>query len=209
MRSSQDSIGWMTNNFELTKIVSNAAESTVAPSTLKARVGLLTRKAPLLLDAYTFSSFGQTMWISNFGCLLLFACAFSATYTTRSLWRALLAFPHEPQSTLFNNNKRGVCVVCPWNEWAYLWIAWNHVLTDEISLDAHKARKRRNDRRYVSFNTCHMLQKVKNKLNKYVSIQHEDWKDTRLAQICLSHKWPLWNPAYQYVNLSELLLYEQ
>lgn len=87
---------------------------------------------------------------------------------------AILAFPHQSQSTLFNPNKRGVCVVRPRNEWAYLWIAWNHVLKDENSVAAHQARKRRDDRRYISFNTRHVLHKVKNKVDEYLSIQHDE-----------------------------------
>jgi hypothetical protein len=85
---------------------------------------------------------------------------------------AILAFPHESHASLFNPNKRGVCVVRPRNEWAYLWLAWNDVLTAENSLVSHQARKRRNDRRYVSFNGHHIVQKVKNKLQAYLSITH-------------------------------------
>jgi hypothetical protein len=87
---------------------------------------------------------------------------------------AILAFPHESHGTLFNPNKRGVCVVRPRNEWAYLWVAWNDVLKEENSPGAHQARKRRDDRRYVSFNTRQVLQKVKNKLDEYLLIQHDE-----------------------------------
>ena len=87
---------------------------------------------------------------------------------------AILAFPHEPQNTLFNPNKRGVCVVRPRNEWAYVWIAWNHILQEENSTGAHQARKRRDDRRYISFNTRHVLQKVKIKLLEYLSVPHDE-----------------------------------
>jgi hypothetical protein len=87
---------------------------------------------------------------------------------------AILAFPHEPQATLFNPNKRGVCVVRPRNEWAYLWIAWNDVLKEENSPVAHNARRRRNDRRFISFNTRHVLQKVKTKLHDYLSTKYGD-----------------------------------
>jgi len=90
---------------------------------------------------------------------------------------AILAFPHESHATLFNSNKRGICVVRPRNEWAYLWLAWNDVLSDENSLAAHQARKRRNDRRYVSFNSRHIVEKVKNKLQVYLSVEHEDRLD--------------------------------
>ena len=87
---------------------------------------------------------------------------------------AILAFPHEPQSSLFNPNKRGVCVVRPRNEWAYLWLAWNDVLKDENSLDAHQSRRRRDDRRYISFNTRHVIKKVKDQLQTYLSFEHEE-----------------------------------
>ena len=86
---------------------------------------------------------------------------------------AILAFPHDSHPNLFNPNKRGVCVVRPRNEWAYLWLAWNDVLKEENSLTAHQARKRRDDRRYVSFNGRQILQKVKNKLQMYLSVQND------------------------------------
>jgi hypothetical protein len=85
---------------------------------------------------------------------------------------AVLAFPHESQSALFNPNKRGVCIVRPRNEWAYLWLAWNDVLKEENSLDAHHSRRRRDDRRYISFNTRHVLKKVKDRLQTYLTFEH-------------------------------------
>jgi len=87
---------------------------------------------------------------------------------------AVLAFPHDSHTNLFNPNKRGICVVRPRNEWAYLWLAWNVVLKEENSLEAHAARKRRDDRRYISFNTRHVLQKVKKQLDEYLSLEHDE-----------------------------------
>ena len=87
---------------------------------------------------------------------------------------AILAFPHEPHANLFNPNKRGVCVVRPRNEWAYLWVSWNDVLKEENSFEAHQARKRRDDRRYVSFNGRHIIQKVKNQLQIYLSVENDE-----------------------------------
>jgi hypothetical protein len=87
---------------------------------------------------------------------------------------AILAYAHESHATLFNHNKRGVCIVRPRNEWLYLWLAWNDVLMDENSLAAHQARKRRNDRRYVSFNGRQTIQKVKCKLSAYLSVERDE-----------------------------------
>jgi Plavaka transposase len=87
---------------------------------------------------------------------------------------AILAFPHEAQgATLFNPNKRGVCVVRPRNEWSYVWMAWNDILLEENSLAAHESRKRREDRRYVSFNGRQTIRKVQNKLQDYLSVEHD------------------------------------
>lgn len=91
-----------------------------------------------------------------------------------SIDSAILVFPHDSPTTLFNSNKRGVCVVRPRNEWAYLWLAWNDVLKEENSDCAHQNRKRREDCRYVSFNTRSVLQKVKNKLSVYLSMKHDE-----------------------------------
>jgi hypothetical protein len=41
-------------------------------------------------------------------------------------------------------------------------------------LEAHAARKRRDDRRYISFNTRHVLQKVKKQLDEYLSLEHDE-----------------------------------
>jgi hypothetical protein len=87
---------------------------------------------------------------------------------------AILAYAHESHETLFNPTKRGICVVRPRNEWAYLWVAWNDVLTEENTQAAHQARKRRDDRRFVSFNGRQIIQKVKNKLEFYLSIDHHE-----------------------------------
>jgi hypothetical protein len=86
---------------------------------------------------------------------------------------AILAFPHDTHAHLFNPNKRGVCVVRPRNEWAYLWVAWNDVLKEENSFAAHQARKRRDDRRYVSFNGRQIMQKVKAQLQTYLSVDDD------------------------------------
>jgi hypothetical protein len=87
---------------------------------------------------------------------------------------AILAFPHEPHPNLFNPNKRGVCIVRPRNEWAYLWVAWNDVLMQENSQASHQARRRRDDRRYVSFNGRQIIQKVKDKLQLYLSVENDE-----------------------------------
>jgi hypothetical protein len=81
-----------------------------------------------------------------------------------SIEHTVLAFPHEPNPTLFNHNKLGVTIVRPRNEWAYLWIAWNDVLKEENSTEFHTERRRRDDRRFVSLNTKSVIEKVRGKL---------------------------------------------
>jgi hypothetical protein len=67
-----------------------------------------------------------------------------------SINSGLLAVLHVHTSLLFDRINRGVMVVRPRNEWAYVWLAWNEVLMEANSEEKFRRSKRRPHRRYVS-----------------------------------------------------------
>ena len=77
-----------------------------------------------------------------------------------SINSGLLCVLHVHSSLLFDPIHKGVMVVRPRNEWAYVWLAWNEVLVEANSEDKFRRSKRRPHRRYVSMGDKQLLKRV-------------------------------------------------
>ena len=77
-----------------------------------------------------------------------------------SINSGLLCVSHIHSSMLFDRNNKGVMVVRPRNEWAYVWLAWNEVLVEANSEEKFRRSKRRPHRRYVSMGDKQVIKSV-------------------------------------------------
>jgi hypothetical protein len=77
-----------------------------------------------------------------------------------SIDSGLLCVWHVHSSLLFDRINKGVMVVRPRNEWAYVWLAWNDVLVDANSEEKFRKSKRRPHRRYASLGDKALIKSV-------------------------------------------------
>ena len=89
-----------------------------------------------------------------------------------SINSGLLCVWHVHSSLLFDRINKGVMVVRPRNEWAYVWLAWNDILVDANCEKKFRKSKRRPHRRYVSMGDKTLIRGVIQKT------------DELLAQVC-------------------------
>lgn len=77
-----------------------------------------------------------------------------------SINSGLLCVQHVHSSLLFDRTNKGVMVVRPRNEWAYVWHVWNNVLVEANSDEKFRKSKRRPHRRYVSMGDKTIIKSV-------------------------------------------------
>ena len=77
-----------------------------------------------------------------------------------SINSGLLSVTHVHSSVLFDRINKGIMVIRPRNEWAYVWLMWNDVLIEANSDEKFRKSRRRPHRRYVSMGDRTVIKSV-------------------------------------------------